>query len=421
MSARPPMLFDRGPERSPESGIKNISINNETGMAKVEVPVGMLEKVQEALPFYDRAMVGMQQEIDRISQEETRMRSRHPVLSALSAISSNLANQPDMPGFVRGLGAANRELNPDPDRLAMQKLPLYMQVAKLAEDKAQLAMRGEQVKQQGEIGRQNADSLAFSREQAAVSARERAQTQRQTTLDKMADGDRVLTLKQVLAVDPKMDLAEAQSWVEQSKARYDSKQLDAESKRQTNAMLGLQRQSMVDVNKARAEHEREKAKLAPVVGAARAKLYEAHAANLIAREQIDRHEAAVLTEKLRLDIEKFNSSEQFRTISLLNEIEANVMMPEAEKEALRARVKNIAPERGPQSPANSSRVRVPEAPKGGAPPAAAPAPASFADLSVAQIPGAKVEQDRKGNWWVRMPQDGRMVVVRPATSREIPR
>jgi hypothetical protein len=92
-----------------------------------------------------------------------------------------------MPGFVRGLAGANRELNPDPDMLAMKKLPLYMQVAQLAGDRAAMLGRSAQLRQQAAVTWQNADSLALSREQAADATLQNAASRTDTEVGKYID------------------------------------------------------------------------------------------------------------------------------------------------------------------------------------------------------------------------------------------
>lgn len=201
------------PIETPEDpGIHKFEQNLQDGTVKVTMSEATAAKFQKALPFWENAMTGMQTELERITQRESQARSRHPVIGAIQQVAASLAQQPDMPGFVRGLGQASAAMNPNADDIAKQKLPLYIQLAKMEEDRQKLMMGQQQIDQQGELGRMNAASLRLQR-QGQVDAKEGSDMQRRLATAADYIKGRVTEEAPYRALFPKASDAEIKAFV----------------------------------------------------------------------------------------------------------------------------------------------------------------------------------------------------------------
>jgi hypothetical protein len=101
----------------------------------------LMEYYGKAGQFYQQAMGGMQQQVDRLKQQEDAARKQPAWVQLATALSANLAQQKDMPGWVKGLGQTAAQLNPRPEQLAAQRMGLMGEQADLAGKGAGLAMQ----------------------------------------------------------------------------------------------------------------------------------------------------------------------------------------------------------------------------------------------------------------------------------------
>ena len=75
----------------------------------------------------------MQQELQRMQAQEQAARNQPPWVQLATALSANLAQAPNMPGWVQGLGRTAAQLNPQPDQIRAQRLALMEKGAGIAE------------------------------------------------------------------------------------------------------------------------------------------------------------------------------------------------------------------------------------------------------------------------------------------------
>ena len=121
--------------RTDPDGKKHISI---------EGPAELAEYYGKAGQFYQQAMGGMQQQVERLKQQEDAARNQPAWVQLATALSANMAQQKDMPGWVKGLGQTAAQLNPRPEQLAAQRLGLMGEQADLAGKEAGLGMQNAQ-------------------------------------------------------------------------------------------------------------------------------------------------------------------------------------------------------------------------------------------------------------------------------------
>jgi hypothetical protein len=86
----------------------------------------------KAADFYKQALGGYAQEAQRLEMMQQRAQSQ-PWQQLATALSANLAQQKDMPGWVQGLGATAAQMNPTVDQLAARKMAVMGQGAGIAE------------------------------------------------------------------------------------------------------------------------------------------------------------------------------------------------------------------------------------------------------------------------------------------------
>lgn len=269
------VAVDTGQKALPGTMFDKMAVDAKTGLATIVTPIENLEKAQQAMTFMDNAMVEMQKEGDRIAAQEQQARSRNPVLAALSSVASHLGSQPDMPGFVRGLAGANREMNPDPDMLAMKKLPLYMQVAKLAQDRTQLGMAG--VKMQADIEGANAN-----RELVNWQKTEAEGTKRQGQLRQHIDAGTLNTTIARSLLGPKADEAEVQAYVAASEERKSALKDEATLRAQDRTLRGQQIALNTELGREKLALSKASLDIRRAVGSEKAAVYEAQARNYLA-------------------------------------------------------------------------------------------------------------------------------------------
>ena len=66
----------------------------------------------------------------RLKAQEDKIRA-NPLMAILSAVAAGAAQQPNMPGIVRALGAANASLNPSADSLAQRRMGILQTLAQM--------------------------------------------------------------------------------------------------------------------------------------------------------------------------------------------------------------------------------------------------------------------------------------------------
>ncbi len=205
--------------RAEGAAFKKVTINPETNEATITTSMDMLEKAQQSMAFYDDALVGMQQELDRSRAEEAQARRTHPVIGVLQKLAANMAMQPDQPGFVRALGMTSAQLNPDADTITARRVPLLQQIAEMQNRRAatmgNLAQVGlaYEAKQGAEADRAN------YREQIAFAKTEAERTRRQTALSNFADRGQLTPdlVYEILGPETKPEVVKA--WVGTSDQR----------------------------------------------------------------------------------------------------------------------------------------------------------------------------------------------------------
>jgi len=87
---------------------------------------------QKASQFYQQALGGYAQEAKRLEMERQRVESQ-PWMQLATALSANLAQAKDMPGWVQGLGRTAAQLNPTVDELRARKLAVLGKGAEMSE------------------------------------------------------------------------------------------------------------------------------------------------------------------------------------------------------------------------------------------------------------------------------------------------
>ena len=174
----------------------------------IEGDASLAEYYGKAGQFYQQALGGFAKQLSQIEQQ-TAMREQqareHPWAQLATALSANLAQQKDMPGWVRGLGQTAAQLNPTADQLRNQRLGMIQQETSLAEKGAGLSIAEARTNQASVMERQRAeqarsrDLLTVERD-AGIAAR------------KEGSFDKDLYIKQRLAMgdSPETAMASAQ-------------------------------------------------------------------------------------------------------------------------------------------------------------------------------------------------------------------
>jgi hypothetical protein len=119
-----------------------------TGQKKVKVETTQ-ENYQATIDSamkYHQMLGGYAQQLDqiqgRLKAQEENLRAQPPWVQLATALSANLAQAKDMPGWVQGLGATAAQLNPNPDQIEMKRAGLLKEQADLAEKGARIGFTG---------------------------------------------------------------------------------------------------------------------------------------------------------------------------------------------------------------------------------------------------------------------------------------
>lgn len=289
------VALDVGPEKTP--GLKSYTVNAETGEVTAKMTQELVQSLLEKGQNWDRAMVGMQDELDRISVQEEKARSMPPLLGILQKLGANLAMQPDQPGVVRALGMTSAQVNPDPDALAARKLPLYQQILEMENRR-----RGEHTQALQTI--LGMEDRALQR--AAVSG------QKATTEETRRLGQLELAVQRgnatpelIRRLVPGASPEEVESYLKQS---ADNKRRSAAietSQALENEERAAQLRTRQDLDKAQAEYARARARMTGAVGAQKASTMEAQARYYHAQAGFREQETALAVSRFALDLERF--------------------------------------------------------------------------------------------------------------------
>lgn len=117
----------------PKTGQKTAIVK--TSLENFQATTDSAMKYHEMLGGYAKQLDAIQ---GRLAAQEQNIRSQSPWVQLATALSANLASQPDMPGWVRGLGQTAAQLNPNPDQIEMKRAALLNEQASLAEKGAAL-------------------------------------------------------------------------------------------------------------------------------------------------------------------------------------------------------------------------------------------------------------------------------------------
>lgn len=328
-----PIAVDTGAQEEKGPDIGKVELDLAKKRVWVEMSEEAYQKAQAALPFYDRAMTGMQAEVERLDQQERNVRA-HPILGALSRLAGNLAQQHDMPGFVRGLGMTAAELNPSADRLAMQKLPIWKELAELSGRQgiaqtqlADTALRGAAAAQAA------VDRTDYLAEKNRLTAEGRLLAQAKVGV---LTPERVRSL---LGKDASDELV--QSWVDQSKDIYENAQLEKEAKVENIRSQATQRRAAAanlaaseQLKRDQAEYSRLRTKLLPRLTEAKANELDARAAWHVNRGITSFAGVNLKLKRFAHDIEAFDAAKAENKVRIANDILANTMAPSDAKKAL---------------------------------------------------------------------------------------
>jgi len=106
------------------NGQPQISINN--------LSPDQLQYFQKAASFYQEALGGYAKEAQRLEMQRQQAESQ-PWQQLATALSANLAQAKDMPGWVQGLGRTAAQLNPTVDELRARQMAVLGKGAEMAE------------------------------------------------------------------------------------------------------------------------------------------------------------------------------------------------------------------------------------------------------------------------------------------------
>ena len=122
-SQAPPTLTETTIKRNPETG---------EGTASVKMSENDLQYFQQASQFYQQALGGYAQEAQRLEMQRQQAESQ-PWQQLATALSANLAQAKDMPGWVQGLGRTAAQLNPTVDEIRARQMAVGAKQADIAE------------------------------------------------------------------------------------------------------------------------------------------------------------------------------------------------------------------------------------------------------------------------------------------------
>ena len=386
---------DTGQPRVDPNGIRKVTVDPTTGLATVVTTIENFQKAQQAIPFFDRAMTGMQTELDRLDQEARNVQA-HPVAGMLARLAGNLAAQPDMPGFVRGLGQTALETNPTLGRLTAERIPLWKELAEMGERNA---MNQQRIEQMGLQRQQQADY-----HQGLIdSKRERVMAEQGRALNVMAE-KAALTEEQVRGVlGADADPATVKAWVADSELRQErrkreeeSQNLDRQAKRFQLREAGELSAARAQTEKAREGYFKTRTELAPTLNAARVGELDARAQMHAQSGFMDWQRINLETQRFAESVRRFDVSKGIDKIRIYSEIAGNPMTPDSVKQKLYADLEKQGlitkdtprPEQTPFWGMGSQNAQAPAGAVGGvAPPGVAALPGAVAPAAPPQEPG----------------------------------
>jgi hypothetical protein len=149
-------------------------------IVKVETTQENYQATLDSAMKYHQMLGGYAQQLDqmqaRMKAQEENLRAQPPWVQLATALSANLAQAKDMPGWVQGLGATAAQLNPNPDQIEMKRAGLLREQAGIAEKGAALdvaALRTQLAAQEKQnlITQKQSEELARIEGTASVAAR----------------------------------------------------------------------------------------------------------------------------------------------------------------------------------------------------------------------------------------------------------
>jgi hypothetical protein len=117
----------------PETGKQ--SVTSKTSMENFEATVSSANKYHEMLGGYAKQLDAIQ---GQLAAEEANIRNQPPWVQLATALSANLAQGKDMPGWVQGLGRTAEQLNPRAEMIQAKRVRVLQDQAAIAEKGAAL-------------------------------------------------------------------------------------------------------------------------------------------------------------------------------------------------------------------------------------------------------------------------------------------
>jgi hypothetical protein len=111
----------------------SIKFNSDGTIDASGVPADVVRDLFQARDFQRQTLGGFAQQAQQIQTELKRAQSQ-PWQQLGTALAANMANQPGMPGWVRGLGQTAAQMNPTEDQLRAQYLGVLSQGSKIAQE-----------------------------------------------------------------------------------------------------------------------------------------------------------------------------------------------------------------------------------------------------------------------------------------------
>jgi hypothetical protein len=124
-------------QQDPLAGVQSASMNYQTGEMTWKVHKDVVEGLMQDHQELNQIRGAFAQEAQRLKIQEDAARQQ-PWVQLATALSANIAQQPNMPGFVKALGATAAQLNPTADQLGARRMGVLNQQAQMAEKSAAL-------------------------------------------------------------------------------------------------------------------------------------------------------------------------------------------------------------------------------------------------------------------------------------------
>jgi hypothetical protein len=129
----------------PMQGVSEMKINNKTGEMTAKFHKDTLESLIRDHKQLNEIRGSFHQEAERLKAQEEKVRSQSPWITLATTLSSHMAQQRNMPGWVQAAGGAAAELNPSADKIRDKRLGVLSEEAQLAERGAGLDMEQERM------------------------------------------------------------------------------------------------------------------------------------------------------------------------------------------------------------------------------------------------------------------------------------